>query len=192
MPIFIVYSYNPKIEKINYQDIANGVIENMLLQDAEDSAPTQAPTRAPTQAPAPAVSAAGSNRRKREIPNCQVNDLIVDGSSIFNLMVGSTASNFRVGAPTSYNAGICGGSCENVLIPDSLTSNHAPFVYLLVEQQAFKQKHQYTFERCCAPVKYGPLTVFSYSDGSASINVIEDLIIKECECLDIIKLSDPV
>lgn len=175
-PIFIVYSYNPKIEKINYQNIADTVIENIIL--AEESPQS------------PAIDTAGK-RRKREVPTCQVNNLLVDSRYIFNQMVGSTASDFSVRAPSYYNAGICGGSCKNVLIPNSMTSNHAPFVYLLVEQPSFQAQHGYTFKRCCAPVRYGPLTVFSVADGTASINVIENLMIKECECLDIIELADP-
>lgn len=172
-PIFMVYSYNPEIDNINYSEIADELIENIL--SASDGA-------------APAVSVNSAQRRKRQTPTCKVNELQVSGSSIFNKMVGSTASDFSVLIPQDYNAGICGGSCETKLIPYH-TSKHAPFIFLLLEQSSFKEKHSYTFTRCCAPVKYGPLQVFSISNGSTNIFTIEDMIIEKCQCLDIIDLS---
>ena len=172
-PTYIVYSYNLDIENINYNSIADGVILSMLQEEQTGEA----------------VNQVGVNRRrKRAVPHCKVNDLIVPGSSIHKEMVGSTAEEFIVVHPPSYNAGICGGSCDVSIIPSTDSGHHAPFVYLLLEQQAFRETHGYTFQRCCAPVKYSPETIFSTSDGAAQINVLNDLKIARCECLDIIVL----
>lgn len=171
-PVYIVYSYNHEIENINYNDIANEVIENILTTDGDSAA----------------VSQTGpSRRRKRQIQhNCKVNEMRVNKDNIYNKMVGSVSQDFEVVVPLSYNAGICGGACDTSLIPDGSPSNHAPFVYLLIEQKKFRDLHGYSFQRCCAPVKYGPLTVFSTSDGSHQINTIDNMIVKQCQCLDII------
>ena len=170
-PTYIVYSYNLDIVNINYNDIADEVILEFLSAEAG----TEAPTR----------------RRKRDastaVRHCEVNELIVPGRSIYKNMIGSNAESFEVTYPTSYNAGICGGSCVVSTIPSTDSGHHAPFVYLLLEQQAFKERHGYTFKRCCAPVKYSPLTVVSTNDKAVQINVIEKLKIAKCECLDIIE-----
>lgn len=175
VPIFVVYSYNPVIENINYNEIADEVIEKMMSEEAAGGSVS--------------VGGVQGQRRKRQVSTCQVNELIVGGEKILNRMVGSRAADFSVLFPEVYNAGICGGSCKTTLLPDKSDTNHAPFVYLLLEQPSFKEKFSYSFSRCCAPVRYGPLQVFSMSDGSSNINTIEDMRIEECECLDIINLG---
>lgn len=169
-PIFIVYTYNQNIENINYKQIAENTISKMQQTLTNNVEPV-------------------GQRKKRQLTNyCQVNEFIINGSSIFSGMVGSTAPDFNVIHPSDYNAGICGGYCSTSQFPDRSPTNHAHFMHVLLEQkkQVFRDRHNYNFQRCCAPVKYAPLSVFTFSYGSVNINTIKNLLVEECECLDII------
>lgn len=174
-PILIVYSYNKNIEKINYRDVVSSTI---LDEYMSESISTTAPTPA---------------RRKRAAGQfCGVHDLIIETKHISGAMASSNASDFTILFPTTYDAGICGGKCGGV-IPDNSPSNHAPFLFLLLERETFKghylENHGYVFEQCCVPVSYKPLVVLTSGDMTTSINTIQDMVIHQCECLDIIKFG---
>lgn len=117
------------------------------------------------------------------IPTCQVNELMVQGNKIYNSMIG-VEEDVTIILPQEYNAGICGGTCRQEA-PQS--SHHSTLIFLLLGEAAFGETHSYEIKQCCSPVKYKGLNVlFRTENGGSVINVINDMVIEECECLDIV------
>ena len=190
IPLLIVYSYDPKIEHMNYKLLAERVLaENMLS------------TTAATSDTLPGVQAVpDSERRKRDdatmaptatsppIPGCRVNELTINAQDLRYLNPNKNPKGFNVIMPVTYNAGICGGKCDRSL-PSNSGSDHALFIHLLLGTEGFKQqqKSHYSYTQCCVPISYKPLEVLYEDDvNNLSINIIKDMIIKECECLDVL------
>lgn len=188
-PAYIVYSYNLDIENINYNDIVDATIADMYAEDST-AEPAVAQVGGNRRRKRAAKGPVGGNRlHKRSTPHCRVNDLFVSGSSIYREMLGVVVrGDFQVLHPTTYNAGICGGSCSTTVLPSTLSGHHAPFVHLLLQQASFQSMHGYNFERCCAPVQYKPMSVLTNSEAGVQISTIPNLQIQKCECLDIIRL----
>jgi hypothetical protein len=170
-PTFMIYSYTE--QKINYNDIADEVIAN--LNNAEK----------------PALE---KQRQKREfvpVPTCQVNDLIITRDIISHSMVGATFHpNFEVIFPEEFNAGICGGRCDTASSPERV-SDHAPFVFLLLEQNSFRARHEHKFTRCCTPFEHRPLDILFATAGSNQIKTLHNMTITGCHCLDIVEFELP-
>ena len=169
-PILIVYSYSKNIEKINYRGIVSPSIEQMLASGSTSGSTT-------------------SERRRRNADSfCAVHNLTIETKDISSAISDSNQVLF----PLTYDAGICGGQCGG-RIPENSPTNHAPFLFLLLENDTFKtnymENHGYVFEQCCVPVSYIPLVVLAMDDAAPAINTIPDMVIDECECLDIIKFA---
>jgi len=146
VPLLIVYSHDPKILQINYKQIAERAINRRLIQTTEaETTPSSRHRRAvpdeieiepTTTEPTPAP-----------IPGCGIQPLEVKGSDIFHDMIaGADPDNFEVLFPPTFNAGICGGRCASV-IPDSGVSNHAPFIYLLLQKSEFRERHNFEYKQ---------------------------------------------
>ena len=159
MPMLIVYSNNPSLGKVNYQSIAH-----------------KAGNSVDRVSPAP--------RKKRSTtPACNIHPLYVKGSDILADIVGVDQ---LVIAPTLYNAGLCGGGCSDTYPYHG--STHARFIHTLLGITSFRNRYRhYSFTQHCSPVEFGSVTVLSLSRrGVRSINVIKDMRITRCTCVDII------
>lgn len=183
IPLLIVYSYDPKMDNINYKQLADRTISKI----------------AEPATSATAVQMGRRRRRSTTTQSCGFHPLMIQGSDIYDGIVGVTASDFRVSYPQNYNAGICGGTCSNS-IPSGSSSNHAPFIHLLLRNQAFKDKHindyysyltGVSFAQCCVPVVFKPLAVLYVANGATNINIIQNMLISPngCECLDVIQFQ---
>ena len=168
MPIFVIYSYNSNVEQVNYQVLAQRLAQRNHVYSEEES----------------------STRKKRtaSLAGCRVESLIVHGSEIVLDLLGIYSS-ASVQRPMSYNAGICGGTCSHNL-PTGDFSKHAPFIHvLLTSVPSFKQRQEFSFTQCCAPVNYKPLDILYVANGEIVINTIQDMILDTCECIDVIRSS---
>lgn len=167
-PLFIVYTYDPKIDNISYRRTLDSMMQQTQVQQTTDDS--------------------NSKRRKRNIPPvCKVNPLTVPGSAIYDNMVGVDSDQFLVVNPVDYNAGICGGSCDHEH-PDD-TEVHNRFIFLLIGQDVHKNNfldtHNYNgFKQCCSPIDYAPLQVL-FTDGTSELNIhiVADMRVTRCECL---------
>ena len=168
MPILIVYSYNPRVENIDYHRVAERV---KLLASASS-----------TDAGSNAIQ---PQRKKRStgIGECAVQPLSVYGSEIVPDLMGLDSS-YSVHIPLDYNAGICGGRCISSL-PSGVSSKHAPFIHVLLDIQSFNSRHGLNFNQCCVPVKYKNLDVLFIGEEALVISIIQNMIIEKCECIDV-------
>ena len=118
-------------------------------------------------------------------PSCRVNQLTIQGSDI------PWKDDEYIVRPITYNAGICGGACGSTL-PTSEELRHTQIVHLLVNLDKFEES-QYTFQQCCAPVKYSSLQILVRPKPSTGRNMYMSLLahmrISQCECLDVIEFK---
>ena len=170
-PELMVYSYDHKIDSITYKQ----VMERLASTPTEDLSLTQ-----PQQ----------QGRKKRTVahqtPDCTANDLHIEGSKIFEYILGLDPGTFEVEFPEVYNAGICGGLCHS---STPINSPHSTLLSLLLGESNFRDSLDYEVQKCCTPVKYRELSLLYILNGEFMINIINDLIIDKCECLDIVVFS---
>ena len=174
VPIFIIYSYDSRIEKSNYQKLAQ---KNIKMRQPELSTGDIAATT-----PQP--------RRKRSDSSdmiCHVKPLIVRNSEI-HLDLFSISPSYPVLLPRSYNAGICGGVCRYNL-PGNKFNKHALLIHHIIHSQNFKNRELYAFTQCCSPVNYRPLTVLYHNEKKKAIEtvIIPNAILDACDCIDVVK-----
>ncbi|XP_055870908.1 bone morphogenetic protein 7-like [Biomphalaria glabrata] len=113
-----------------------------------------------------------SNTRYRSHNNCQRHPLQINFRDI------GFGSEFLI-APEGYSAFFCDGDCSFPLGIHMNATNHAivqTLVHLMTPSEAPKP--------CCAPTKFGPITLLYYDDSSSVIlKRFKDMIVKACGCL---------
>ncbi len=163
MPLLITYSYDPRVANVDYKMIAAQARATQIVASADTA------------------------RRKRQITEtCRKHPLIVKSTEILFGIVSNDPS-CEIVYPSEYDAGICGGTCDETL-PGSHT-NHAPFINILISSNSFSSRHPtYNFKPCCVPVKYRSLRVYTQSpDKSSTIVTVDNMIIDQCDCIDILE-----
>ncbi|KAH9513721.1 Bone morphogenetic protein 7 [Bulinus truncatus] len=113
-----------------------------------------------------------STTRYRSHNNCQRHPLHINFRDI------GFGSEFLI-APEGYSAFFCDGDCSFPLGIHMNATNHAivqTLVHLMTPNEAPKP--------CCAPTKFGPITLLYY-DASSSVILkrFKDMIVKACGCL---------
>lgn len=182
-PFLVVYSYDDEVEQINY-----GLIMDQLERDAQDQ-PTIASPSVSTSTDIDTNQALA--RRKRDAtpvelplpPTCSVQQLNVTAADLNRL---SVIRGSQVFLPLSYNAGVCGGKCGSKF---PRGPQHAALIHILLNQGTFNDRHGYSFSQCCAPVRYTSLETLTRSGYEFRINILTDMKIMQCECLDVIDYS---
>lgn len=173
VPLFIVYSYDYKINEINYKEIEDYIANELQATSTE-----------------PQVSER-RKRSKNDPPACKVNQLDVDSSLILPSMLrNSNNQELEVMMPDSYNAGICGGLCNS---QTPFNTHHSTLISLLIDEPS-SISHGYTnIKKSCSPVSYRGLEVFVRNvdepGTSFFIFIIPNMIIDKCECIDIVDYS---
>lgn len=165
-PLLVVYTYNPAIEKINYNALKS------RTATTQQQATSERKRRNSDITLAPACGKLDLTVKREEIGPALTEDLPLS----------------KVVEPAQFNAGICGGQCSSTP-PDLTFSNHAPVIHLLIPQEDFRGRHAYSYVQCCAPIRYRALEIMVQQKGSLAIVTLDDLIIDDCSCLDIVDFS---
>ena len=191
-PLLVVYSFDPEVEKIDYQAILASLGENPTNHVAERRKRQSSSTVA--QEPLPSCSLFPLNITAGDIPPKRRGEVVLyplhydAGDCVILVYFIVYISIFL-----SIYPGICGGQCLSKF-PTTQDLKHAQLVHLLLNRGTFNDRHGYTFTQCCAPVKYSSLDVLirpAPGDNSRSvyINIINNMKILECECLDVVDFS---
>ena len=175
IPVLVVYSYERPLKNV---DINTTVLDQQLQNSNISIAKSNIST---------AKSNTTVSRRKRSTTQtraCSRRPLRINTQMIPPSLIGNYSS-FRVFLPGSYDAGICGGSCNNNL-PTS--KRHPILVHLLLRYQTFLEDNPYKYKQCCTPVSYASLSVYGLGPtNQAMIHTIPNMIITDCECTDIVE-----
>ena len=163
-PLLVVHSYDSDLDKIDYARILDTVKQN-------NTAATE-------------VNKRSARQTQQEIPFCKVLPLEVQGHEI-----PKKNGSEQILAPSSYNAGICGGDCGTTM-PQYPDLGHNVLIHMLQGSSDFRDRHGHTITRCCAPIKYSPLKMIvlppNATSESAYIRILENMMVAQCGCIEIV------
>ena len=173
-PIFIIHSYDSKIEHFNHQKMVKKLIQ---MRPSELSNRYISSTTSQTRP-----------KRGYTPKGCRVEPLFLRKSEISPYFLGIHPNGSML-LPKSYNAGICGGAC-NFNMPADTFSKHASFIHFLLNTPSFRQRQRFTFKQCCVPMNYTPLTVIYMNEKEEiKIKTAPNMILDTCNCVDVIETT---
>lgn len=170
-PHLVIHSYDPELEKIDYTK----VMDSLNITDPNT-----------VQRRSVQVRAGNSNQRRprqTDTDFCRVYPLNITQNEIHNVIEETVV------VPSFYDAGICGGGCEHTF-PKFPDLRHNVLIHILKGTAEFTDRHGYNITRCCAPKKYAPLdAIVVDSNNRPYIRIIPNMVIEECECLEVIDFN---
>ena len=120
-------------------------------------------------------------------PSCQVHEFEVNVANIPRSDIGTIV------LPTTFNAGICGGSCELVTPFVRSSSAHTSLIHILTAYQKAKPPSSCpnaVFQRYCTPAGHQDLVVIVRSEeGLSRLLTLRKMIVSGCNCVEVMEFE---
>ena len=184
-PLLVVHSYDSDLDKIDYARILDTIKQNNTT-----AAEVNKRSVRQNNTTAAEVNKRSVRQTQQEIPFCNVLPLEVQRHEI-----PKKYGDEEIVQPESYNAGICGGDCGTTM-PQNADLGHNVLIHMLQGSSEFRDRHNHTITRCCAPIKYHPLKMLVLPPGETSesgrtyLRILENMMVAQCECIEIVDFSN--
>ena len=114
--------------------------------------------------------------------SCQVQSFQVNLSSILPYVI----------VPTTYNAGICGGSCERN--PPEMRSSlpHTYLVHSSIDSKTLTSSSSCldaVVQRYCIPTGYRSMAVIILLESGLEYRVVSNMVVNQCDCVEVVELQ---